>query len=332
MGMGKIFLYGLSLRSGLSGLLLNKKVKNNKLIITYHNVLPSSELTNFFTNNVDVSETTFEFQIKSLLGKYKIQPAIKIIDPERNGIFLSFDDGMYNNVEIIAPVLKKYGITAMFGICSGLVQRNIEFIWRDIIFLMLKSLMNKKLIVSDMPALSGTVINENNLNKTAAALTEHIEKNNKMDRVYEYLGEILLSNNLILNRGSFSQLRYSPMDLPDIKYLQSQGHLIVSHTHTHRKLSMLSDTELGNELQISKDYFEAELGQCETLVYPYGSQNEVNDRVRNFAADSGYKSAFVNTMKGFEKDNLFIPRINMGNVTSKSQFFGILAGLNKLLR
>ncbi|MGH2645929.1 MAG: polysaccharide deacetylase family protein [Ginsengibacter sp.] len=322
----------MSFQSGLTVSLINRAQKAGKLIITYHNVLPASELTGFFTNNVDVSETTFEFQIKSLLEKFIIQPAKNITAPDKKGIFLSFDDGMFNNIQIIEPVLKKYGLTAMFGICSGLVQSDIAFIWRDQIFLMLKNLLGKKLIVSGVPSLSGREINENNLNKTAAELTEYIQASNKMDRVYQFMNEVLSMNDLNLNRDAFSALRYSPMDIMDIKYLKNNDHFIASHTHTHRKLSMLSDGEIEKELRISRDYFTKELGGCNILVYPYGSTNEVSYKVRDLAAEAGYKYAFLNMVKGFGKEDLFIPRINMGNVSTRPQFFGILAGINKLFK
>jgi|GEM_PF-3367572 len=325
-------LYGTSFKSGLSESLIDRKLKAGKLILTYHNVLPESALSHFFTNNVDVSKATFEFQIKSLLKKNKIQPAIEIVDPDKKGIYLSFDDGMLNNIEIVEPILKKYGITAMFGICSGLVKSDIEFIWRDEIFLMLKSLLNKKSGISNMPLITGNEINELNLNKIASTITENIQINNKMDNVYAYLNGVLEMNNVILKRDTFPKLRYSPMSLTDIKYLHSEGHYIASHTHTHRKLSMLSDKELQNELHSSRDYISKELGDCDTLVYPYGSSNEVNNRVRDFAGEAGYKYAFLNKAKGFKRDDLYIPRVNMGNVSTKSQFFGILAGINKLFK
>lgn len=325
-------LYGTSFQSGLSESLIDRKLNAGKVILTYHNVLPESALSPFFTNNVDVSEATFEFQIKSILEKYKIQPATEIVDQQKNGIYLSFDDGMRNNIEIVEPILKKHGITAMFGICSGLMQRDIEFIWRDQIFLMLKNLLDKKIAISDLPLISGLEINKTNLNKVASSITDYIQANNKMNDVYGYLDEVLVINNLVLKRESFSQLRYSPMSLSDVRYLQSCGHYIASHTHTHRKLSMLSDAELRNELNISRDYLRKEVGDCDGLVYPYGSAGEVNNKVRDFAREAGYRYAFLNTTKSFKRDRLFIPRINMGNVSTKSQFFGILAGLNKLFR
>lgn len=330
MGNLKKLLYGLSYQSGLSKSLFQHKEHEGKLILTYHNILPAATLTPFFTNNVDVATDTFEFQIKSLLEKFRIQPAEEIIDPAKKGIYLSFDDGMLNQIEIVEPILNKHGITAMFAICSGLVQNEIEFTWRDEIFLMLKSLLNIKFIVPDLPTISGQEITVANLNTAAAALTEFIQVNNKMDNVYGYLDEVLSMNNLSFKRDSFLELRYSPMNIMDVKYLKNQGHLISSHTNTHRKLSMLSETELRKELDISKEYFTKEIGDCDNLVYPYGTSDEVNNKVRDFADKAGYKHAFLNTMKDFKNDDLLVPRINMGNVSTKSQLFGILAGLNKI--
>ncbi len=312
--------------------MIDRKQQQGKLILTYHNVLPTSALTPFFTNNVDIAADIFEFHLKSILQKFKIQTASEIVEPGKKGIYLSLDDGMLNHIEIVEPILKKYRITAMFGVVSGLVKNDIEFIWRDQIFLMLKSLLNKKLVVPDQPSISGKKITKENLNKTASTLTEYIQVNYKMDHVYEYLDNILSMNNLFLKRNSFPKLRYSPMNITDVKYLQGNGHLIASHTHTHRKLSMLSDMEIVRELKISRDYCVKELGECDTLVYPYGSANEVNNKVRDLASEAGYKHAFVNTTKGFEKNNLFIPRINMGNISTKAQFFGIVAGVNRLFK
>lgn len=326
----KKLLYDLSYESGFSGSLVSHMQQAHKLILTYHNILPSSDLTPLFTNNVDVAIETFEFQIKSLLEKFKIHPSSEINDPNKKGIYLSFDDGMMNQIEIIEPILRKYGITAMFAVCSGLVQSNIEFIWRDTIFLMLKSVLNKKLNISCLPSISGKEITLSNLNKVASAITEYIQLNHKMDTVYKFLDEVLSVNNLVLKRDAFPKLRYSPMSITDIKYLKNNGHFIVSHTDTHRKLSMLSDMELEKELRISRNYFINELGSCDTLVYPYGTSLEVDERVMRMVRNAGYKNAFLNTMKFTENGNLFVPRINMGNVLNKSSFFGMLAGLNKL--
>lgn len=120
------------------------------------------------------------------------------------------------------------------------------------------------------------------------------------------------------------------MSASDVRYLQNEGHFIVSHTNTHRKLVLLSDPELEKELTISRNYFINELGYCNTLVYPYGTSAEVGERVMQSVGKAGYKYAFLNTQKGFKNSDLFMPRISMGNVFSKSVFFGILAGVNKL--
>jgi len=142
--IGKDVLLGSFHNLGMSSRLIDNKAKAGKLILTYHNVLPDGEMTPFYTNNVDVTTLAFEFQIKTLIDQFGIQPAHKINDPDQTGIFISFDDGMLNNIEIVEPILAKYNVTAMFAICTGLVESTIDFIWRDYLYLILKEIKGEK--------------------------------------------------------------------------------------------------------------------------------------------------------------------------------------------
>lgn len=328
--IGKKFLYGSFYNLGWSKALASRRASAGKFILTYHNVLPESEMTPHYTNNVDVTTATFEFQIKMLKKLFGIQPASKIYDSAQKGIFISFDDGMLNNIEIVEPILAKYGVTAMFGICSGLLDGTIEYLWRDYLYLMLKELKGKKILISDLPSCSGKVVGKENLNHIAQAITEHIEKTGLMDDVYEYLFGIAKENQVTIQHKYVPKLRYTPMGIPDIQNLKEKGHVIASHTHTHRKLSMLSDSELNGELDLSKNYLTENLGSCDALVYPYGTIKEVDEKVGRFAEDNGYLLAFMNIRKSFEPENYFIPRLNMGNVSNNSEFLGLLAGVNKM--
>jgi len=328
--VGKDFLLGSSHKLGLSKLLIKRKIKEGKLILTYHNVLPEEEMTPYYTNNVDVTTSAFEFQIKTLKNLFGIQPASKLNDTDQNGIFISFDDGMLNNIEIIEPILAKYNVTAMFGICSGLVESTIDFIWRDYLYLILKDLIGKKILISDLPSFSGSEVRDSNLDFLANAITDHIESTGQMDRVYDYLSQLTQDNKIAIRRKYVSQLRYTPMGIPDIQNLNDKGHLIASHTHTHRKLSMLSESELENEMKQSRSFLLDIIGSCDTLVYPYGSNKEVNDKVGKSAGEWGYKYAYMNTQTNHANPIFFLPRLNMRNVSTKSEFLGILAGINKI--
>ena len=329
--IGKDILLGSSYRLGLSRQLVSRKADAGKLILTYHNVLPEEEMTPYYTNNVDVTTSAFEFQIKTLKNLFGIQPASKLNDTDQNGIFISFDDGMLNNIEIIEPILAKYNVTAMFGICSGLVEGTIDFIWRDYLYLILKNLKGKKILISDLPSLSGSEIRDGNLNFIAKAITEHIESTGQMDHIYDYITRVAMENDISIPRKYVPQLRYTPMGIPDIQNLNNKGHLIASHTHTHRKLSMLSESELENEMKQSRSFLLDIIGSCDTLVYPYGSNKEVNDKVGKSAENWGYNYAYMNIPSSKPCNNFSQPRLNMRNISSKSEFLGLLAGINKIL-
>jgi len=324
-------LYDFFYYSGITRNLLNSHQRQRQVILTYHNVVPAEEMGPYYTNYVDVSKETFEFQIKNLVKNFKVQPASKIVDPHCRGIFLSFDDGMSNNLDIIMPILSFYGITAMFAVCTGLLNGDIKFIWRDRIFLLLQSLLNKKLIFPDLTAISNREIIPANINSTAFAITTFIQNHQKMDTLYKYLEDIENQNNFKIENNITSRLRYIPMNMEEVKLLSSSGHFIVSHTHTHRKLSMLSEDQILFELKTSRDYLSKNIGYCNTIVYPYGTNADVSNTVKELVKATGYEHAFMNS-KNHLKDGLYIPRINMGNIGSASQFYGVSAGLNKLFK
>ncbi len=121
------------------------------------------------------------------------------------------------------------------------------------------------------------------------------------------------------------------MSLDEVKFLSGSGHFVVSHTHTHRKLSMLPEDQILFELKTSKDFLSQNIGECNTIVYPYGTPSEVNAIVKDLAKETGYKYAFMNCNNNL-KNGLYIPRINMGNINSREKFLGVLSGLNKILR
>ena len=75
-------------------------------ILSYHNVLPVATLPTFDTYSVDVSEAVFEKQLTFLKKHFRLLPIQELENPKAAGLFLTVDDGMRNNYEIIAPMLE----------------------------------------------------------------------------------------------------------------------------------------------------------------------------------------------------------------------------------
>jgi glycosyltransferase involved in cell wall biosynthesis/peptidoglycan/xylan/chitin deacetylase (PgdA/CDA1 family) len=71
-----------------------------------------------------------------------------------------------------------------------------------------------------------------------------------------------------------------------IRELAASGWEIGSHSHSHPRLTLLPDAELGRELSESRRILTAELGEpCRAIAYPYGATDA---RVAAAAADAGY--------------------------------------------
>jgi peptidoglycan/xylan/chitin deacetylase (PgdA/CDA1 family) len=104
----------------------------------------------------------------------------------------------------------------------------------------------------------------------------------------------------------------------EILDMMRNGVRFESHTRTHRRLPALSDSELAEELALSKSELEALLGRpVEYLAYPFG---EVDARVVVAAQEVGYKGAFC-TEPGFNRpqvDRLRIRRLDVSGTDSPS--------------
>ena len=79
------------------------------------------------------------------------------------------------------------------------------------------------------------------------------------------------------------------MGLDELKTLQRAGMTIASHSRTHADLIKVSDSQLRDEVQGSRDDLEKMLGiTSELFAYPYGSWNK---RVAAAVKDAGYQAA-----------------------------------------
>ncbi len=77
------------------------------------------------------------------------------------------------------------------------------------------------------------------------------------------------------------------MTASELRVAASHGHRIESHTHTHRDLRSLSESNLRRELADSKKRLEDILGaQVSEICYPFGRYNR---RVEEMAQEVGYR-------------------------------------------
>jgi peptidoglycan/xylan/chitin deacetylase (PgdA/CDA1 family) len=93
----------------------------------------------------------------------------------------------------------------------------------------------------------------------------------------------------------------------EIRELQKAGHIIGSHTHTHPLLTSCSGDALRNELKVSKDLLEQNLGlQIDSISMPGG---RMDARVLAACGEAGYKSVYNSSIAEHRRTQLGSPNV-----------------------
>ncbi|MFN4146404.1 MAG: polysaccharide deacetylase family protein [Runella sp.] len=295
-------------------------------IISYHNVLPIETLPVFDTYNVDQTAVVFDKQLAFLKKHFRFLPIEELDSSKKAGFFLTVDDGMLNNYQILAPILEKHQLNALFAICPAFVDAQLPHIWRDHLFLLFRENKNIFWLPDHIsPSLP--------LNQLTRSLKKYIYDNQIAD-IYGFVKELCQKNNWPYEALPFEPLRYKFMSWEQILDLQRRGHRIASHTMTHRILRFLNNEEKRYELSASKSRLEEKLKTTiDILVYPYGSINEIDQATVNMAEETGYKTALMN-VQTHTFDNLAFaqPRFALPPTTHKAHLHAIGSGFKFLFR
>ena len=109
-----------------------------------------------------------------------------------------------------------------------------------------------------------------------------------------------------------------PLGWDGLRQLAESGWEVGSHTHTHPRLTELSDAELLSELRQSRLECERRLGRpCLSLAYPYG---DYDPRVVRAAAEAGYANAAGLSSLDREGTAFSYPRIGVYDIDTPRRF------------
>jgi peptidoglycan/xylan/chitin deacetylase (PgdA/CDA1 family) len=117
--------------------------------------------------------------------------------------------------------------------------------------------------------------------------------------------------------GEFER-EMEPMSWDQLGQLQEAGWEIGSHTHTHPRLTTLSDDELNEELERSRVICSERMGRdCRSIAYPYGDHNA---RVVAAARAAGYETACTLPSRPHRPEPLRWPRVGVYHADTLSRF------------
>ena len=286
----KCLVSGLSIPLSFDGLTrFAQSVKSSLTILGYHRIkdVPCSD-GRFDDGLINATCEEFEWQVKYLKRNFNpitfndLKGAVESAGrlPERP-VIITFDDGFDDNYFNAFGILKDHSVPATFFITTGLMDSNELFWFEKIHFILSDPKLER------IPCLDGgyETLNSNRA-PHILALTEELKKLPDQQR-RQYIQELEASADCSPNNMDSTDSKTMTWD--QVIEMSVSGMEIGSHSVTHPILSMLTDSNLAQELQESKTTIEQRIGKEVTvLAYPNGSDASVGKRVEDAAKDAGY--------------------------------------------
>ncbi len=319
--------YSASVKIGVAAL-FDRTFGLRRKVISFHGVLNEPDFVDGYVNRVDVSREIFESQIDFLVRNYNVLPATEINDPSTDGVILTFDDGLLNNHDIVVPVLERFGVTAVFAICPGFLEGEFPHLWNDHLYLLLNFSEGARLRLPMDNYATSRLIEKGRASDRYQELVRWIYSQGSSD-VYGLLRTLCERNGLEYGVSSTSPQRFSPIPRHRLVEMIKSGHEIISHTWSHRPLSLLSEKEALTELAKSREYVrDLTKKDCQTVVYPFGRPIDVNMSTLKVARRAGYSIGYLNIpWRVAFSGNLAQPRLSLGAANREDVLRCLVSGL-----
>ena len=223
-----------------------------------HNVFPHRK-TSRFIKDLDYLLRHFNAADLDKLRTWQEDPA-SLRQPY---FFLSFDDGLREVYETVAPLLTKKGIPAAFFLNTDFID-NRELSYRFKISLILDRLESTQY----SPAVTEIMQSRFHLHgRERSHIRKFIQGTRYKDRAV--LDEIAIL--LDLDFGAFLRVKKPYMSTDQVRELVGQGFYIGAHSKDHPDFSGLDTDAQLNQFRDSLDFVEQEFGQEQGLfAFPFG--------------------------------------------------------------
>lgn len=278
---------------GLTRLLERLPRRPSLLILNYHRIGDASA-TPFDSGVFSCTAEDLERQILYLERQFRIvglPDALDLLDGRRplcdSTVLLSFDDGYLDNYQLAFPILARHSVPATFFLPTAFIGTG-QLPWWDAIASIVKR--------SHHPSISP---------RFAPNRTFDLSPPHREDAVWQLLelykhssvtdGERFLVDLEEACGVSRTSETSTPLFLSwaQARQMQAAGMNFGSHTHTHRILSKLPLSEQQDELQVSRDILQAELGgPIDAFAYPVGDRSSFNPDTFRALSETGYRHAF----------------------------------------
>jgi peptidoglycan/xylan/chitin deacetylase (PgdA/CDA1 family) len=280
--------------SGALALLGKLPPHDSLLVLTYHRI-GDGDTDPWDPGVFSATGDQFDAQISFLKRKgllVTLDEALEYVEgtyrdkSRRCRVLITFDDGCLDNYETAYPILRSHGAQGLFFLCSGLVGTGSVLWWDQIAYLIKAS--QKRQFSLNFPVSLNVDIDRDGLRRSLRNVFDLYERvdNKAPKRFLEELGDALEFREL----PPESQ-RY--MSWEQAREMLDGGMALGAHTHSHPRLSLLSEEQQRWELTHCRAVLQEKLGiRADTMAYPFGSPTAFSKVTKAIAEEVGYRVAF----------------------------------------
>lgn len=297
--------------------------RNRKRVIAYHNVIPDK----FFDDSLHLShsmkESSFKAQLQVMRKRFKISTDIEDV----KSITLTFDDGYLNQYEIASKAMDRYNMKGYFFCVEDLISKGNPILMDMLQYWV--SYVKEGTYKLEELNISLELRDEESRKLQWNKISELLNSGVTQEKVEEAFEKAYSFKYIKGPKEKFLKLRFAAIPKSSLKVMKEKGHYIGAHSAFHRRLSLMNEEQLKEDIEICK------MGRVTTFntnvfAYPYGSKKDISSTVIEFIEEAGFAEAFAYSngpLKGeFQYNKYFMPRMFLADTTDKELIDFTLSG------
>lgn len=307
--------------SKITGLtsLCYKLNKNRKRTIAYHNIIPDKYWDDSLHLAHSMKESSFRKQIEIIKERFGCTLDIR----DLNKVTVTFDDGYKNQYSLASKILDDENIQGYFFCTANVINNNEPFImdklqyWISYVPYGVYNLDEINIVLN---------IKDKNSRKTEWEKISDIIGLVEIEKIEKMLDKLYPLDNIKINEN-FYKLRFKEISNDELEQMKARGHKIGAHSANHKRLSIMNNEELKNDINICKDML-GNIYNTNIFCYPFGSIEDINETVLENIKQNGFKSAFAYSNNPIEEgyNEYFMPRMFLPDTNNENIIEFILSG------
>jgi peptidoglycan/xylan/chitin deacetylase (PgdA/CDA1 family) len=202
-------------------------------------------------------------------------------------ILITFDDGYMDNFQLAYPILRRHGVQGVFFLPTGFAGTGRIPWWDEIAYIVKHSRRTRFRL--EYPQPQDFDLEAEGIARSLMYILRLYKQPAMRDasRFVEQLEQACDSS----RPGPGAQRCF--LDWNEAREMQQGGMAFGSHTHSHEILSKLPAESQLQELRVSREILERELGRpIDTLAYPVGARDTFSAETISALRQANYRAAF----------------------------------------